>query len=148
MMWRPMPRRSVETRSQVRWRRTQPALWMGLAVVALHAMPGGELGAHDWWMNWRLDVLLHAALFGLFGLSALIALRKGGEVGAGCRYAWCWVLGGGMLIAVVLEAAQGAIFPDRGSDPWDLVADFIGLFLAGIAFRALYLMWPVGKKTH
>ena len=89
---------------------------MGLAVLALHAMPGGELGAHDWWMNWRLDVLLHAALFGLFGLSALIALRKGGEVGVGCRYAWWLVLGGGMLIAVVLTLSRSTLSWRRSNE--------------------------------
>jgi len=143
-----MPRKSAESRRQVRQRRMLPALCMGVAVVALHAMPGGELGAHDWWMNWRLDTLLHAALFGLFGLSALIALRKGAEGSTGCRHAWWWVLGGGMILAVILEGAQGVVFPGRGSDPWDLVADFIGLLLSGCAFRALYLMWPTGKKAH
>lgn len=143
-----MPRKSAETRNQARLRRLQPAMWMGLAVVALHAMPGGELGAHDWWMSWRLDTFLHAVLFAMFGLSCLIALRKGGESGGACRYAWWWVLGGGMLLAFVLEGAQGVVFPDRGSDPWDLVADFLGLLLAGCAFRALYLVWPVGKKPH
>ena len=121
---------------------------MGLAVVALHAMPGGELKAHDWWMNWRLDVFLHAALFGLFGLTSLIALRKGGESDMGCQGAWWWVIGGGMVLAALLEWAQGLVFPGRGSDVWDLAADFIGLILAGFSFRALYLMWPVGKKAH
>ena len=121
---------------------------MGMAVVGLHAMPGGELGAHDWWMNWRIDTLLHAGLFGLFGLSVIIAMRKGGESNVTCRHAWWWVLGGGMVLAFMLEGAQGLIFPGRGSDAWDLVADFIGLFLSGCAFRALYLMWPVGKKAH
>lgn len=143
-----MPRKSAKTRGQGRWRRLQPALWMGLAVVALHAMPGGELGAHDWWMNWRLDILLHMVLFGMFGLSALIALRKGRDGGLACRQAWWWVIGGGMLLALILEGAQGLVFPGRGSDPWDLLADFMGLTLAGLAFRALYLMWPVGKRPH
>jgi len=143
-----MPRRSAETRSQARWRRALPALWMGVAVVALHAMPGGELGAHEWWMNWRVDVVLHAGLFAVFGTSALIALRKGGDGGTGCRHAWWWVLGGGMILAVFLEGAQGLVFPGRGRDSWDLVADFIGLVIAGCIFRALYLMWPVGKRPH
>ena len=143
-----MPRRSAEALSRARWRRALAPIAMGMAVVALHAMPGGELKAHDWWMNWRLDVLLHAVLFGLFGLTSLIALRKGGQSGIGCRQAWWWVIGGGMLIAFLLEWAQGLIFPGRGRDIWDLMADFIGLVLAGISFRALYLMWPVGKKAH
>jgi len=143
-----MPRRSAETRSQARWRRAFPAVCLGLAVVALHAMPGKELGAHDWWMNWRLDTVLHAGLFAVFGTSALIALRKGGEGGAACRHAWWWVISGGMILAVILEWAQGLVFPGRGSDSWDLAADFLGLCLAGFVFRALYLMWPIGKKHH
>ena len=143
-----MPRRSAEARIRARWRRAWPPIVMGLAVVALHAMPGGELEGHDWWMHWRLDVLLHAVLFGLFGLTSLIALRKGGEGSIGCRQAWWWVIAVGMLTAVLLEWAQGLIFSERGRDVWDLMADFIGLVVAGLAFRALYLMWPVGKKAH
>ena len=93
-------------------------------------------------------MLLHAVLFAMFGLSVLIAMRKGGGNRFICRNAWGLLLVGGMLMAAVLELAQGAVFPDRGSDVGDLLADFVGLLLAGCAFRALYLMWPMGKQVH
>ena len=120
---------------------------MNVAVVALHGMPGGELGAHDWWMNQRLDILLHAVLFGLWGMTALIALRKGGASSRFSRNAWPVTVFFGLLFGLSMEWAQSVIFPGRGGDVVDLIADFLGLCGAGIAFRALYLEWPVGKRT-
>ena len=120
---------------------------MTVAVLALHGMPGGELGAHDWWMNRRLDILLHAVLFGVWGMTALIALRKGGASARFSRNAWPVTVIFGLLFGLSMEWAQSVIFPGRGGDFVDLVADFLGLCGAGFAFRALYLEWPVGKRT-
>ncbi len=142
-----MPRRSAESRSSGVARSFAPLMFMTMAVVALHGMPGGELGAHDWWMNQRLDIVLHAFLFGIWGTTALIALRKGGVAMGFCRNAWVISTIVGGVLGLSLECAQEAIFPARGGDVVDLLADFFGLIAAGFAFRALYLEWPMGKRT-
>ena len=51
-----------------------------------------------------------------------------------------------LVLAVVLESAQSAVFDGRGRDVGDGIADVVGLISAGFAFRALYLEWPVGKR--
>lgn len=142
-----MPRRSAESRTAHAARNSLSFWAMTLVVVALHALPGAELAGQDWWSVQRVDLVLHAALFGLWAMSALIALRKGRSGHWSCRRAWPVVVLGGALLAVFLEWAQGVLFLDRGRDVTDGMADFLGLVVAGFAFRALYLEWPMGKRT-
>ena len=98
--------------------------------------------------NWRPGLVeeaagpsVHAFLFGIWTVTGLIALRKGWCVAA-CR-AWPVVVVVGL--AVGLDGASGA-FAGRGR-MWGRVADVFGLIAGGFAFRALYLEWPVGKRT-
>ena len=119
---------------------------MTAVLVALHALPGHQLTGQDWWMEWRLDWLLHAFLFGTWAMTGLVALRKAGRGTRMCRQAWPIVLVLGVVLAVVLESAQSAVFEGRGRDVGDGIADVVGLISAGFAFRALYLEWPVGKR--
>ncbi len=116
-------------------------------LVALHALPGRELDGQDWWMAWRLDLLLHAFLFGIWSVTGRIALRKSGGASAACRQAWPVVVALGLGLAVGLEGAQAALGAGRGQDVGGGIADVFGLIAGGFAFRALYLEWPVGKRT-
>ena len=120
---------------------------MTVVVVSLHALPGSDIEGQDWWSRQRIDLLLHAVLFGMWGITALIALRKGRSGLLSSLWAWPAVAVVGLVLAGILEMAQGAWFPDRGRDVADVVADLLGLIAAGIAFRALYLEWPMGKRT-
>ena len=120
---------------------------MTAVVVALHAIPGAELDGQDWWSRLRLDLMLHAGMFCLWGMSALIALRKGRSGKMSCRMAWPIVAGVGLALAILLEMAQGSLFMDRGRDVADVMADGVGLVLAGGAFRALDFGLPMGKRT-
>ena len=141
-----MPRRSAESRTTHAARNFLSYWAMTAVVVALHGLPGAELSGQDWWSQQRVDLVLHAALFGLWAMSALIALRKGRAGHWSCRQAWPVVLIGGGMMAVLLEWAQGIVFLDRGRDVADVLADLFGLLAAGCAFRALYLEWPMGKR--
>ena len=120
---------------------------MTVVLVALHALPGSELEGQDWWMAWRLDLVLHALLFGMWSVSGLVALRKSDRASVFCRQAWPLVVVTGLVLAVGLELAQSSLFEGRGRDAADGLADVFGLMGGGIAFRALYLEWPVGKRT-
>ena len=142
-----MPRKSADFRTTDRIRVAAPPVAMTVVLVALHAMPGGSLHGQDWWMQWRLDLLLHAFLFGLWGLTLMVALRKGQSSGWGCERAWPFTVASGLLLALTLEWAQSALFVGRGQDVFDVLADVFGLLAAGFAFQALYLEWPVGKRT-
>ena len=142
-----MPRRSADTAASSAFRLGLPWAAMTLVLVALHALPGRELDGQDWWMEWRLDLLLHAFLFGIWSVTGLVALRKSGGASAACRQAWPVVVVLGIGLAVGLEWAQSALFAGRGQDVGDGIADVFGLIVGGFAFRALYLEWPVGKRT-
>lgn len=120
---------------------------MTLVVMALHAMPGSELTGQDWWAAQRLDLVLHAVLFGVWGMALLVAFRKGLVGARAWRRAWPWTAALGLFLAALMEGAQASLFPERGADFLDVVADFFGLLCAGFAFRALYLEWPMGKRT-
>ena len=119
---------------------------MTSVLVALHALPGRELDGQDWWMEWRLDLLLHALLFGIWSMTGLVALRRSGGVSMACRQAWPVVGVIGRAMAMGLEWAQSALFEGRGQDIGDGFADVFGLIAGGFACRALYLEWPVGKR--
>ena len=142
-----MPRRSADPIAAKFARHGLPFWGMTLVVVALHALPGADIEGQDWWSRQRIDLLLHAGMFGLWALTGLVALRKGRSVRISCRMAWPIIAVGGVLMALVLEGAQGWVFPDRGRDVADVLADVFGLLAAGGAFRALYLEWPMGKRT-
>ena len=97
-------------------------------------------------MEWRLDLLLHTFLFGMWSISGLVALRRLGDGAVMGRQAWPLVMAVGLALAFGLECAQSAFFEGRGRDIADGIADVFGLFSGGFAFRALYLEWPVGKR--
>ena len=120
---------------------------MTVVLIALHGMPGSQLEGQDWWFERRFDLLLHALLFGIWSIAGLVALRKSGEGSVMFRHALPVVLGVGLVLAVGLEWAQTEWFEGRGRDLGDGIADGFGLISGGMAFRALYLEWPVGKRT-
>ena len=97
-------------------------------------------------MEWRLDLLLHAFLFGMWSVSGLVALRKSGHGALVSRQAWPVVIFIGLVLALGLEWAQSSFFEGRARDIGDGIADVFGLISGGFAFRALYLGWPVGKR--
>ena len=119
---------------------------MTLVLIALHGIPGSHFSGQELWIEWRLDLLLHTFLFGMWSISGLVALRKSGDGSLVGRQAWPVVMVIGMALALVLEWAQSGFFEGRGRDITDGIADVFGLFSGGLAFRALYLEWPVGKR--
>ena len=118
---------------------------MTLVLVALHALPGRELDGQDWWMEWRLDLVLHAFLFGIWSVTGLVALRNRVARRRLVVKLGLMVVVLGLGLAVGLEWAQAAVFAGRGQDVGDGIADVFGLIAGGFAFRALYLEWPCGQ---
>jgi VanZ family protein len=74
------------------------------------------------------DKLVHAFLFGLFGLLWMRAARSRG---------WAkWVIAVGLLLAVATELGQTLPAVARDADRFDVLADVIGLLVGFGAFRA------------
>ena len=141
-----MPRRSADSAVKFTVRVGAPWAVMTVILVLLHGIPGSHLSGQELWMEWRLDLLLHAFLFGMWSISGLIALRKAGDGFAMGRQAWIVIMSTGIGLAFGLEWAQSSVFHGRGGDFFDGIADVFGLISGGFAFRALYLEWPVGKR--
>jgi len=110
-----------------------PGFWTAL-IVGLHAIPGEDAALEGWYALFHVDKVLHAAFFGSWGLSVLIALGKSGVV----RGTFFALLGLGVVFGLGLEWAQGALFSGRRMDLYDVVADGVGVALGYAVFRWLY----------
>lgn len=108
-----------------------------LLVLGLHAIPGSDLPSDDWMMFLHLDKWIHLGMFAALSCSWLTAFGKMGMV----RRGRVWVGLGLLSYAVLLEAGQGAYFPDRSADLWDVLADLAGTGLGWAVFRMIYGCW-------
>ena len=117
---------------------------MAVVVLLLHALPGGELESAPWWAMWRLDAMLHAAMFALLTGVILTSVAKGqsrSAVPTGKLFLSnvCWILGACDVYGVALEWAQSRVFSGRGADWTDVLADVLGVGIGSFVFWALYL---------
>lgn len=118
--------------AQTDFRRLVPVL-LGLAVVlqlvALYApdAPGSSSGIPYG------DKVVHAVVF---ALPVLVA-------GIGRRSWWPVVAVLGAVHAPMSEVIQHALLPQRSGDPWDVVADLVGLGLASIG-----VVWVVRQRRR
>lgn len=117
---------------------------MAIVVLLLHALPGGELGTDPWWVMWRLDAMLHAAMFAVLTGVILTSVAKGQSrlaVPPGKLFLSnvCWIFGTCAVYGVGLECAQSLVFSGRGADRTDVLADILGVGIGSFVFWALYL---------
>jgi VanZ family protein len=77
----------------------------------------------------QLDKVAHVALFLGFAWLWMDAARSRRRV--------AWVLGTGLLLAVVTEIGQESALVGRDANRLDLLADFLGLILGVAAYRLL-----------
>lgn len=107
--------------AQITFRRLVPVLLgLGFALqfVALYApdAPGSSSGfPHS-------DKVVHAVVF---GIPVLVA-------GLGRVTWWPWVVLLGAVHAPVSEVVQHVVLTQRSGDPWDVVADLVGLGMASM----------------
>lgn len=100
-------------------RRATLALGWALAILALCSIPGDEIA--DWEL-FSYDKLGHLAMF--FGLGWLWARAAPARLGA--------VVAGGLAFAAGTEVWQAVMPLGRSGDPFDALADAVGLGL-GVA---------------
>lgn len=108
-----------------------------LLVLALHAIPGGDLPTQDWMSMFHLDKWIHMGMFAALSCSWLVTFGKMGLV----RRGRVWVGLGCLLYAILLEAGQSQFFPDRYADLWDVAADLVGTAVGWTVFRLIYGCW-------
>jgi hypothetical protein len=91
------------------------AILIQLVVLYAPSAPGGPTFAH-------VDKLVHAAVFALPVLLLLLA-----------RLPWLPVVALVAAHAPVSEIVQARLLADRAGDPWDAVADLVGVGLGALA---------------
>ena len=111
--------------STLRW----PRFWLVLWIVGmllgcyLSLRPGSEkipIIPH-------LDKLIHATSYALLAVLAVCLFKPGRN--RWLALLWLVLLGG------LIEIAQGLWAVNRAADPWDLLANSLGIALAAIVFR-------------
>lgn len=101
-----------------------PVLWT-LGILAACSIPGRELPAAP---IAGLDKVAHVVLFAGFGWLWARALPAR-------RAAWAGLLGAGLAYAVFTEWYQGLLPLGRSADPYDALADALGLVLGLLLAR-------------
>jgi VanZ family protein len=109
------------------WKTTLAWLWTTGILVAC-SLPGQSLPDIT---LFRFDKLIHFALFAGFGWLWMAALRQPLARRAGV------VLAAGLAYAVLTEPYQGLLPFERAPDPYDALANALGLGAGVLAFRLL-----------
>ena len=114
---------------------------MTLLMVGLHALPGADISANNWWLVWHMDKLLHALAFATWALTLNIAWAKARMLASTKRHL-LWTALSSLIFGTVLEVMQGAWMPDRMADPGDLMADVAGGLFSLVMFQVIFRAWP------
>lgn len=126
------------TAKRPRLRHALMPAFVALLIAALHALPGRDIAHASWLDAVHVDKVVHAAMFAVLAHAVLVGMGKSGLLSR-----WRWAATAGCLLyGVVLEGVQGAWCPGRTADPWDALADGIGVALAWVTFRWIYRSWP------
>ena len=117
-------------------------VWWGPALVTtgalcMHALPGGDVRAEDWWALWHMDKVLHFVAFATWGLAMSVALAKQRLFQTGVRFEVVMMVAAA-IFGTVLECVQGVCVPSRSADLMDVVADVAGVALALLTFRVIF----------
>ncbi len=115
-------------------RRRLLALGWTLAIVVSLSLPGESLPDVP---VLGFDKLVHVVLFAVFGWLWMAALEVPLR-----RRTW-GVLAAGLLFAGLSEVYQGALIPGRIGDPYDAVANALGLGAAVFLYRYRLRKTPV-----
>lgn len=91
---------------------------VGLQAYALYGVQGADVPSF-----WQVDKLGHA---GMFAVPALVAVRLGGPVPFAVL----------VLHALCSEPLQAWLTTSRELDPWDTVADLVGIVLGVLVAQA------------
>jgi hypothetical protein len=115
-----------------------PLCWAAI-VIGMHGIPGYMIRYQEPWDLLKLDKLAHMGLFGMQFLLTAIALRKQPAYSLPSKKNQLIALVFSLSLGAVLESLQGQLFIDRSTDPIDFVADCIGVMLAWLFYRFIWI---------
>ncbi len=107
-----------------------PAVLCAVAIFVQSSIPGEKIPAFELFSH---DKLIHVAIYFVFTLALLHALRHQEHWGYGSEHAGVC----GVLIATlyaISDETHQFFTPNRASEIWDLNADVLGIALAAIVF--------------
>lgn len=111
-----------------------PALLWIIGILVAMSIPVPNVGTVD--PSLGLDKFIHAFLFAGLGVLSVRALRSryGDTPGRtlGRRVAVTMV--GGVIFAAATEVYQHVLLPGRSGDPYDFIADVVGLVAAMVVY--------------
>ncbi|MCU0416484.1 MAG: VanZ family protein [Cytophagaceae bacterium] len=103
-----------------------PAILWGIFILIATLLPGKSIPSVS---LFRFDKLIHAGIFGIF---AWLCWRGWVHYSASPRHPIWWSIGGFTILwSIGIEGMQSLI-PDRSMDLYDMIANTIGVLIAGI----------------
>lgn len=94
-----------------------------IVINILFTLPGTAFPTDDWMNRIWFDKWVHIGIF--FGLTVLLAYAFRQPSGKH----WAFIIQGASLYGLAIEIIQDRFIANRGFDPWDWVADVIGILL-------------------
>ena len=110
-----------------------PVIYTGLIILA-SSLPQGVVKEYSFELS---DKLLHTMHYMVYGLTLIWAFLGSRSVSEGFKKAYLQAIGVGILVGMLDEFYQ-SFMPSRFSSGYDVLADSVGILLAGLTFY--YLM--------
>lgn len=113
-----------------------PVLWT-LLIIGAHAIPGHEL-PKPFWDFFQFDKIAHFMMFSILTFSWLNGIMKQSTIYKLKVHGPKIVLAFSLILGLVLETLQNAIFVNRSFQWADVIADGAGGVVGIMIFYAIY----------
>lgn len=112
-------------------------LW-AFVILALYAIPGGDLPSLAFWDLFNFDKVAHFLVFALLVVFAIVGFRRQQRVSTLHDNPKRWAIFLSLGYGAILEGLQGMLFDGRTSDLLDFVANSVGVLFGLVIFRLVY----------
>lgn len=119
------------------WFFVPPFIWMVLILILI-GLPGYSIPSSQFFANLRLDLLVHAGIFGFWVLLMLFAMTKQQSSKWLFYHKYFVSLFAGFSFSALTELLQSIIFVQRSADVFDFFANTIGCMLGALYFRLIF----------
>lgn len=105
-------------------------------IILLSLLPARDFPFDSVYKIPHIDKFVHISMYAAFGFVALMESRCTGR----CHKLYFFILLGILFVSLLIEVLQATLISSRGADWFDVLANFLGLTAAYIAFR-LFGSW-------
>lgn len=114
------------------------SILLSLAIVVLSLLPAKDFPFDSVYRIPHIDKIVHVLMYASLGFVVLIESR----CSENCIRLYFFVLLGIFLASVIIELLQATVISSRGAEWFDVLANFLGLLGAYIAF-VLFGRWSL-----